>query len=94
LTSLSKEAYDLNQTTLGMSRKRVCGRPLEWFLKILFCSTQALDTTLGRSFSAAHSALLLISGSYGKFGSTPEEIEAAAKSAQMHDRIISFPDGK
>ncbi|KAF9038357.1 hypothetical protein BDZ89DRAFT_1100422 [Hymenopellis radicata] len=30
---------------------------------------------------------------YGKFGATPEEIEAAAKSAQMHDRIMSFPDG-
>lgn len=30
---------------------------------------------------------------YGKFGSTPEEIENAAKSAQMHDRITSFPDG-
>ncbi|KAF4620663.1 hypothetical protein D9613_000572 [Agrocybe pediades] len=30
---------------------------------------------------------------YGKFGSTPEEIEAAAKSAQMHERIMSFPDG-
>ena len=30
---------------------------------------------------------------YGKFGSTPEEIEAAARSAQMHDRIMSFPDG-
>lgn len=76
-----------------MSRKRVCDRPLEWFLKILFCSTRASGTTLGKSFSAAHSAFL-ISGSYGKFGSTPEEIEAAAKSAQMHDRIISFPDGK
>ncbi|CAA7259242.1 unnamed protein product [Cyclocybe aegerita] len=30
---------------------------------------------------------------YGKLGSTPDEIEAAAKSAQMHDRIMSFPDG-
>ncbi|KAF9007997.1 hypothetical protein BDQ17DRAFT_1455635 [Cyathus striatus] len=30
---------------------------------------------------------------YGKFGASEEEIEAAAKSAQMHDRIISFPDG-
>ncbi|RDB25444.1 Heavy metal tolerance protein [Hypsizygus marmoreus] len=30
---------------------------------------------------------------YGKFGSSPEEIEAAANSAQMHDRIMSFPDG-
>ncbi|KJA27744.1 hypothetical protein HYPSUDRAFT_130746 [Hypholoma sublateritium FD-334 SS-4] len=30
---------------------------------------------------------------YGKFGSTPEEIEAAAKSAQMHERIMGFPDG-
>ncbi|KAF9047308.1 hypothetical protein BJ165DRAFT_1085878 [Panaeolus papilionaceus] len=30
---------------------------------------------------------------YGKFGATEEEIEAAAKSAQMHDRIMSFPDG-
>lgn len=30
---------------------------------------------------------------YGKFGSTPEEIETAAKAAQMHERIMSFPDG-
>ncbi|PPQ99711.1 hypothetical protein CVT24_009694 [Panaeolus cyanescens] len=30
---------------------------------------------------------------YGKFGATPDEIEAAARSAQMHDRIMSFPDG-
>ncbi|KAF8972932.1 hypothetical protein BDZ97DRAFT_1778410 [Flammula alnicola] len=30
---------------------------------------------------------------YGKFGSSLEEIETAAKSAQMHDRILSFPDG-
>ncbi|KAJ7188480.1 mitochondrial half-size ABC transporter [Mycena filopes] len=31
---------------------------------------------------------------YGKFGASPDEIEEAAKSAQMHDRIITFPDGK
>lgn len=31
---------------------------------------------------------------YGKMGSTPEEIEEATKSAQMHDRIMSFPDGR
>ena len=30
---------------------------------------------------------------YGKFGASREEIEVAAKSAQMHDRIMSFPDG-
>jgi len=30
---------------------------------------------------------------YGKFGSSDEEIEAAAKSAQMHDRIVGFPQG-
>ncbi|KAJ7594717.1 mitochondrial half-size ABC transporter [Mycena floridula] len=30
---------------------------------------------------------------YGKFGASLEEIEAAAKSAQMHDRIMSFPNG-
>lgn len=30
---------------------------------------------------------------YGKFGSSREEIEAAAKAAQMHERIVSFPDG-
>ncbi|KAI0915776.1 hypothetical protein AcW1_003720 [Taiwanofungus camphoratus] len=30
---------------------------------------------------------------YGKFGASVEEIEAAAKAAQMHDRITSFPDG-
>ncbi|KAI0785526.1 hypothetical protein C8Q75DRAFT_794509 [Abortiporus biennis] len=30
---------------------------------------------------------------YGKFGASQEEIEAAAKAAQMHDRIMSFPDG-
>ena len=30
---------------------------------------------------------------YGKFGATPEEIVSAAKAAQMHERIVSFPDG-
>lgn len=30
---------------------------------------------------------------YGKFGATQEEIENAAKAAQMHNRIMSFPDG-
>lgn len=30
---------------------------------------------------------------YGKFGATPEEIESAARSAQMHERILTFPDG-
>ncbi|TFK54285.1 hypothetical protein OE88DRAFT_1675841 [Heliocybe sulcata] len=30
---------------------------------------------------------------YGKFGASLDEIEAAARSAQMHDRIMSFPDG-
>ncbi|TDL26049.1 hypothetical protein BD410DRAFT_764367 [Rickenella mellea] len=30
---------------------------------------------------------------YGKFGASEEDIEAAAKAAQMHDRIMSFPDG-
>ncbi|KAF8054164.1 mitochondrial half-size ABC transporter [Lyophyllum atratum] len=30
---------------------------------------------------------------YGKFGSSHDEIEAAARSAQMHERIMSFPDG-
>lgn len=30
---------------------------------------------------------------YGKIGATTAEIEAAAKSAQIHDRILSFPDG-
>jgi ABC-type transport system involved in Fe-S cluster assembly fused permease/ATPase subunit len=31
--------------------------------------------------------------SYGKFGASLAEIEAAARAAQMHDRIVSFPDG-
>ncbi|TRM69749.1 P-loop containing nucleoside triphosphate hydrolase protein [Schizophyllum amplum] len=30
---------------------------------------------------------------YGKFGASMDDIEAAAASAQMHDRILSFPDG-
>ena len=30
---------------------------------------------------------------YGKFDASREEIEAAAKAAQMHDRIMTFPDG-
>jgi ATP-binding cassette subfamily B (MDR/TAP) protein 6 len=31
--------------------------------------------------------------SYGKFGASHEETVAAAKAAQMHDRILTFPDG-
>src|ERR1700723_3156974 len=30
---------------------------------------------------------------YGKFDASPDEIEAAAQGAQMHDRIMTFPDG-
>ena len=30
---------------------------------------------------------------YGKFGASDEEIIAAAKAEQIHDRIMSFPDG-
>lgn len=30
---------------------------------------------------------------YGKFDATPEEIEIASQAAQMHDRIVAFPDG-
>ncbi|CAE7066561.1 unnamed protein product [Rhizoctonia solani] len=30
---------------------------------------------------------------YGKLGSSTEEIERAARAAQIHDRILSFPDG-
>lgn len=31
---------------------------------------------------------------YGKVDATQEEIEKAAKEAQIHERILSFPDGK
>ncbi|KAJ7128881.1 mitochondrial half-size ABC transporter [Mycena crocata] len=31
---------------------------------------------------------------YGKFGARSDEIEEAARAAQMHERIITFPDGK
>ena len=31
--------------------------------------------------------------SYGKLGATEEEVQEAAKAAQMHDRIVSFHDG-
>lgn len=30
---------------------------------------------------------------YGKFGASAREIECAARAAQLHDKIISFPDG-
>jgi len=30
---------------------------------------------------------------YGKFDASPDEVKAAAQGAQMHDRIMSFPDG-
>ena len=30
---------------------------------------------------------------YGKLGASTEEIENAARAAQMHERITSFPDG-
>ena len=33
------------------------------------------------------------SNRYGKFDATSEEIEMASKAAQMHDRIVAFPDG-
>lgn len=37
--------------------------------------------------------MLMHHSRYGKLGSSHEEVEAAAKAAQMHDRIMSFPEG-
>lgn len=37
--------------------------------------------------------MLMHASRYGKLGSSHEEVEAAAKAAQMHDRIMSFPEG-
>jgi ABC-type multidrug transport system fused ATPase/permease subunit len=31
--------------------------------------------------------------SYGMFEASEEEVQEAARAAQMHDRIMSFPDG-
>lgn len=37
--------------------------------------------------------MLMVNGlSYAKFGASQEEVEEAAKAAQMHDRVMSFPD--
>lgn len=36
---------------------------------------------------------LSLRSSYGKFDATQDEIIAAAKAAQIHDRVMSFPDG-
>jgi ABC-type multidrug transport system fused ATPase/permease subunit len=43
---------------------------------------------------AAASGICADSGflSYAKFGASQEEVEEAAKAAQMHDRVLSFPD--
>lgn len=30
---------------------------------------------------------------YGRIGATDEDIEAAAKAADIHDRILTFPKG-
>jgi ABC-type multidrug transport system fused ATPase/permease subunit len=42
---------------------------------------------------ASHSDQNIDSYSYGKFGSSDDEVEVAARAAQMHERIMSFPDG-
>lgn len=78
----------------GILLRKVCAKRQEWFRKTLSFSTRAFSITLGmrncyRLMNASSS-----SRRYGKFGSTAEEIEAAAKSAQMHERIMGFPDGK
>ncbi|KAG9037208.1 hypothetical protein FRB95_006461 [Tulasnella sp. JGI-2019a] len=43
--------------------------------------------------SVLFNASIVYNIGYGKFGSTQEEIENAAQAAQMHDRILTFPDG-
>ena len=35
---------------------------------------------------------MLITDSYGMFGASQDEIQEAAKAAQMHDRINTFPE--
>ncbi|KAG8890731.1 hypothetical protein FRB98_006235 [Tulasnella sp. 332] len=43
--------------------------------------------------SVLFNASIVYNIGYGKFGSSQEEIENAAQAAQMHDRILTFPDG-
>jgi ABC-type phosphate transport system ATPase subunit len=73
--------------------KHLCASPLEWCLKTAFFSTRAYPTTLGKSVPRHIESDIKVWSSYGKFGAPVEEIENAAKLAQMHERIMSFPDG-
>lgn len=71
-------------------------KPLVLYLRTRFFSTLALGTTLGVSlakFARDGAYIDVIFIRYGKFGATSEEIEAAAKAAQMHERVTTFPDG-
>lgn len=55
---------------------------------------RALDTISGAcSLNTDTTYIDLTPVRYGKFGATSEEIEAAAKAAQMHERVTGFPDG-
>jgi ABC-type multidrug transport system fused ATPase/permease subunit len=66
-----------------------------WSHKILSYSIPVSVITLGEPTSASLLCYVLtrLFVRYGKFDASPEEIISAAQAAQMHDRIISFPDG-
>lgn len=79
-----------------MLHSQACARRLVSSLRILSYSTIASLITLGAFCfrrCAPQSLTLSSYRSYGKFGASEDEIETAAKAAQMHDRIMSFPDG-
>jgi ABC-type multidrug transport system fused ATPase/permease subunit len=46
---------------------------------------------VGSAFSVLQSVRYNIG--YGRIGSTDEEIEEAAKAAQLHSKVVGFPDG-
>ncbi|KAF8908803.1 hypothetical protein CPB85DRAFT_1435915 [Mucidula mucida] len=70
--------YDLKE---GEGRILIDGQDIRQAIGVVPQDSVLFNTTIGYNIG------------YGKFGATAEEIEAAAKSAQMHDRIMSFPDG-
>lgn len=86
------DGQDIRDVTQASLRKAIGVVPQD---SVLF--NTSIGYNIGYAFFLYVSHLIMadtvILNRYGKFDATSEEIESAAQAAQMHDKIISFPDG-
>ncbi len=83
------DGQDIRDVTQASLRKAIGVIPQE---PILFNNSILYNIRCDPKYPLRLFTNLTLALSYGKIGSSRDEVEGAARAAQIHDRIMSFPD--